>query len=317
MDLRQLDTLRAVAEAGSFTRAATRLHVSQSAVSRQIQLLEKEFDEQLFLRTGRSIRITPAGSALLALSRRVFEDINQTSTNVREGRRHLSGTIRLVGGMTACLHMYPTLIAEFQRAFPDVDVRVTPGARARILQKLRQGTADLGLLTLPVDDPSLACEPVMREELVFVTSPFHALTRRAEVRPADLADLSFVMIETGSKTRLVIDDFFAREHLSPKIATETDNVEIIKALVRQGVGVTIVPYQAVAREVQSGQLHATRIAGHQLVREIGWVHVRSQKLPRTVVEMKNMLLRVRGKLQLAPAPTAFSRTPAAAVTAGS
>jgi DNA-binding transcriptional LysR family regulator len=296
VELRQLEILRVVAETGSFTKAARQLRLSQSAVSRHIQLLEEELDEQLFLRLGRSIRVTPAGTTLLALSRRVSTDIDQVCASLRDKRTHLGGTIRLVGGMTVCLYVYPTLIKEFQALHPGVDVKVTPGAMPRILRKLANGTADLGLLTLPVDDPHLVCEPVLREELVLVTSPVHALTRRAVVRARDLAGLDFVLFETGSNTRLAIQQFFVREGIMPKIVTETDNVEVIKALVRNGTGVTIIPHQAVAREVHSGQLHATRIAGHALFRETGWVYLRTNAAPRVIDEMKRSLLLVRGRL---------------------
>ena len=112
-----------------------------------------------------------------------------------------------------------------------------------------------------------------------------------------------MLFETGSNTRVAIERFFARARISPKVVTETDNVEIIKALVRDGMGVTIIPYQAVAREVRSGLLHAARITGHPLTRESGWVHVRSTKVPRIVEEMKNALTRVRGRLQILPGPT--------------
>ena len=291
MDLRQLEVLRAVADTGSFTNAASHLQLSQSAVSRQILHLEEELDEPLFLRVGRSVRITEAGSTLLALSRRVFDDISQTRADLRDQRKHLTGTIRLVGGMTVCLYVYPALIKEFQAAHPGVDVKVTPGAMPRIIRKLRNGTADLGLLTLPIDDPNLVCEPVMREELILVTPATHPLTSRTEVRPGDLAGLGFVLFDTGSNTRRVIEKFFEREHLSPKVVSETDNVEVMKALVRNGTGVAIIPYRAVSREVRAGQLHAVRIAGHRLIRETGWVHVRSTRLPRAVEEMKNALLR--------------------------
>jgi len=96
MDLRQLEILRAVAEGGSFTGAGRRLHVSQSAVSRQILLLEEELHEQLFLRLGRKIRITPAGTTLLGLSQRMFEDLDRTRASILESQKTVSGTLRLV-----------------------------------------------------------------------------------------------------------------------------------------------------------------------------------------------------------------------------
>ena len=100
MDLRQLEIVQAVAETGSFTGAGRKLHVSQSAVSRHVLLLEDELNEPLFLRVGRRIRITPAGDVLVRLSRRVFGDINETVALMTESQNVLSGTIRVAAGMT-------------------------------------------------------------------------------------------------------------------------------------------------------------------------------------------------------------------------
>ena len=94
-----------------------------------------------------------------------------------------------------------------------------------------------------------------------------------------------------------------REQIAPKVITETENVEIIKALVRIRMGISIVPYQAVAREVTAGQLCIARIAGHKFSRETGWVHLRSNRLPRAVQEMKRILEHVRPRLKLLPGDT--------------
>ena len=269
-------------------------------MSRTIQQLEAELDEQLFIRTGRTVHLTPAGATVVDLGRRVSTDIRDVTTALRERRQQLTGRIRLVGGMTVCLYVYPTLIRAFQAAHPQVEVKVTPGAMPRIVRKLLNGTADVGLLTMPVDDRRLQTEPVLSEELVLVSSPVHTLTRRAAVRARDLATLPFVLFEGTSNTRRRIEQFFAAEDLRPRIVSETDNVEVVKALVRQGTGVTIVPFQAVAREVRAGQLHATRITGHQLVRETAWVHVRSEPVPRLWTELKRTLRQVQSRLELVP-----------------
>jgi DNA-binding transcriptional LysR family regulator len=300
VDLRQLEILRAVAETGSFTSAGQQLHLSQSAVSRQILLLEDELKEQLFLRLGRNIRITPAGSTLLALSRRVFEDLEQTRGQLLESQQRVSGTLRLVGGMTVCLYVFPALIKAFRREYPEVEVKLVPGATPRLIRQLRAGTADLGLLTLPVDDPTLVNVPVMREELLLVTAPQHPLARKRQVTPKDLVNQPFVLFEAGSNSRRAIEEFFVREEIAPKVVTETENVEIIKALVRIGMGITIIPYQSVAREVRAGHLFCARIAGMQIVRETGWVHLRVNRVPRAVQEMMKMLERVRPRLKLSP-----------------
>jgi DNA-binding transcriptional LysR family regulator len=300
MDLRQLEILRAVAEAGSFTSAGRQLHLSQSAVSRQILLLEEELNEELFLRIGRKIRITPAGETLLRLSRRVFEDIDEARASIRESQQTLSGTLRLVGGMTVCLYVFPPLLKEFRRAHPGVEVKVIPGATPRLVRQLRAGAADLGLLTLPVNDPNLVSTPVMREELLLVTAPTNPLAKKKQIVSKDLVGQPFVLFEASSNSRRAIDVFFTKEHISPRVISETENVEIIKAMVQIGLGITIIPYQAVAREVRAGFLFCARIAGQQLLRDTGWVHLRSNRVPRAVQEMMRTLERVRPRLKLTP-----------------
>ncbi len=304
MDLRQLEILRAVAQTGSFTSAGQQLHLSQSAVSRQILLLEEELKEQLFLRLGRKIRITPAGTTLLGLSERMFEDLERTRASILDTQRSVSGTVRLVGGMTVCLYVFPPLLKAFRKEHPSVEVKLTPGATPRLIRQLRTGNADLGLLTLPIDDPNLVTVPVMREELMLVTAPTHPLARKRQVMPRDLIGQPFVLFEAGSNSRKTIEVFFAQEQIAPKVVTETENVEIMKALVMVGMGVAIIPYQAVAREVRTGQLFCARIAGQQLVRETGWVHLRLNRVPRAVQEMMAMFGKIQPKLRLSPGPPA-------------
>ncbi len=300
VDLRQLEILRAVADTGSFTAAGHHLHLSQSAVSRQILLLEDQLEEQVFLRVGGKLKITPAGSALLALSRRVFEDIEATKASIVDSRQSLGGTIRLVGGMTVCLYVFPPLLKEFRKHHPNVDVKVTPASTTRLVRQLRTGAADLGLVTLPIEDPNLQIEPALQEELLLVMSPQHPLARKKVVLPKDLARQPFVLFEAGSNSRRTIEEFFSRQQIAPKVVTETENVEIIKALVRVRLGISIIPYQAMAREVSAGQLSCARIAGQSLSRETGWAHLKSNRLPRAVVEMKRMLEIVAPRLRLLP-----------------
>ena len=181
MDLRQLEIIRAIAEAGSFTGAGERLHVSQSAISRQILLLEDELNEAVFLRVGRRIRITPAGEALLQLSHRVFQDLKDTVALISDSRQALRGPVRLVGGMTVSLYVFPGLLREFQRLHPQSEIKIWAGATDRCIASIRAGTADLGLLTLPIDAPDLVTVPAIDEELLLVTSVNHPLARKKRI----------------------------------------------------------------------------------------------------------------------------------------
>jgi DNA-binding transcriptional LysR family regulator len=297
MDLRQLEIIRAIADTGSFTAAGEKLHVSQSAISRQILLLEEELGEPVFHRIGRRIRITAAGESLLQLSHRVFQDLQETVSSISDKRESLSGTMRLVGGMTVCLYVFPALLAEVRRVHPHLDLKVTVGSAERSIAMLRSGAGDLGMITLPVEATDLVAVPALEEELILVTYPSHPLAKKKSIAPADLDKQDFVLFETGSITRRLVESFFAREGVEPKIIMETENVEIIKAMVRNGLGISIIPLQAAAADVRAGQLFRSRIAGHSLVRQTGWLYPKMSRLPRTVSEVIRIFETVRPRLE--------------------
>ena len=300
MDLRQLEILQAIAETGSFTACGKKLNVSQSAISRQILLLEDELGEPLFLRVGRQVRMTPAAESLVQLGQRVFLDVRETVGSITDRTRELRGTLRLSGGMTVCLYVFPPLLKQLRRVHPHLDVRLTVALAGRSVQEIRAGRVDAGLLTLPVAETDLVTVPALREELLLVTAPTHPLAKRRKVLARDLAGLPFVLFEQGSATRKVIDNFFASQSVEPTVVMDTENVEIIKAMVKTGLGVGIVPYQAVAREVKAGQLFCARIDGHQLVRETGWVYARANRVPRIVDELLLAFGAIQDKLRLSP-----------------
>jgi DNA-binding transcriptional LysR family regulator len=302
MDLRQLEIIRAIAETGSFTAAGEKLHVSQSAISRQILLLEEELGEPVFHRIGRRIRITPAGESLLQLSNRVFQDLEETVSAISDKQESLRGTMRLVGGMTVCLYVFPALLAEVRRVHPDIDLKITVGSAERCIAMLRSGFGDLGLITLPVEASDLVSVPVLQEELLLITYPAHPLAKKKQVTPADLARQPFILFETGSVTRRIVEQFFMRERIEPDIVMETENVEIIKAMVRHGLGISIIPWQAAADDVRTKQLFCTRIAGHSLHRETGWLYPKMTRLPRMVTEVLRVFDLVRPTLDAAGRP---------------
>jgi DNA-binding transcriptional LysR family regulator len=298
MDLRQLEILQAIAETGSFTASGRKLHVSQSAISRQILLLEDELGEPLFLRVGRQVRMTPVAEALVQLGQRVFQDVHDTVDAITDRTRELRGTLRLSGGMTVCLYVFPSLLKQLRRTHPKLDVRLMVAPAGRSIEEIRTGQVDAGLLTLPVEHADLITLPVLREELLIMTMPTHPLARRKRIVPQDLAGEPFILFEAGSGTRRVIDRFFLSENIEPHIVMETENVEIIKAMVKTGLGIGIVPYIAIAREVRARQFFCARVEGHELVRETGWVYRRASRPARMIEEMLAAFEKVREGLPL-------------------
>ena len=300
MDLRQLEILQAIAETGSFTACGKKLRVSQSAISRQILLLEEELGEPLFLRIGRKVRMTPAAESLVQLGQRVFQDVRDTVGGITDRTGDLSGTLRISGGMTVCLYVFPRLLKHLRRTHPHLDVRLTVATAGQSVAQIHAGRIDAGLLTLPIDEADLVTVPVMHEELLVVMPPDHPLARRRHVKPRELADQPFILFEAGSATRRVIDHFFATENIEPTVVMDTENVEIIKAMVKTGQGIGIVPYQAIEREVRAQQFFCARIEGRELVRETGWVYPRANRTPRMIVELLRAFEAIKGKLRLSP-----------------
>jgi DNA-binding transcriptional LysR family regulator len=200
--------------------------------------------------------------------------------------------------MTVCLYVFPPLIKEFRKHHPQVDIKVATGGTQRLMRRVRNGQADLALLTLPVDDPALTSVPVMREELMLVMPANHPLAGKESVGVEALVGQPFIVFEQGSNTRRTLDEFFVREQIKPRIVTESENVEIIKSMVASGLGVAIVPFQSVERETRGGSLKVARIRAQQLVRETGWVYRSGERVPRIVQEMMATLTRIAPQLQI-------------------
>src|SRR4051794_28790504 len=157
--------------------------------------------------------MTPAAESLVQLGQRVFLDVRETVGAITDRTRELRGTLRLAGGMTVCLYVFPPLLKHLRRVHPSLDVRLMVATASRSVQEIRAGRVDAGLLTLPMDDADMITVPVLREELLLVTTPTHPLARRRKVAPRDLAGLPFILFEMGSATRKVIDNFFASQSL--------------------------------------------------------------------------------------------------------
>lgn len=300
MDLRQLEMFQAVVETGSFTRAGHRLHVSQSAISRQINLLEEELGVQVLMRSNKQVFLTEAGHKLLKHCRRVFQDIEEAVQDVSETGQLSRGRLRVGGGMSVCTYLLPQILKRYKTLYPNVSLRVSTGTSEPTIRQIRNNEIDVGVLTLPVNLHDLEVESVFKEEMVVAMSPAHALSGKTAVSPKEIAETPLILFERGSNTRKVIDGFFEEQELTPHIIMEMENVEIIKPLVEIGLGITIIPYQSIVREVESGTLHFTRIAGRRLYREIGLVVLKMNYRPIVLARMIALFAEMIPTLQVTP-----------------
>jgi len=295
MDIRQLEMFLAVAEEGGFTRAGERLHVSQSAISRQIGLLERELGGPLFNRDGRRVSLTHPGEILVGTAHNLFREMQQLVDQLSDVHELRRGRLRLAGGMSVCMYVLPRLLKRYRRLHPDVDVRVSSGSSEEILRKLHHHEMDLALLTLPVIAKDLEVIPVLKEEMVVVTAPRHPLARKRVVEAREIGKYPLILYESGSRTRETIENFLRQENVPPDVAMETENAEIIKAMVGSGIGITVLSHASVAPDLRHKRLAFARIRGRKLYRETGWVYLKSDYVPRTVTEMLRVFETMRGE----------------------
>ncbi|WP_250006697.1 LysR family transcriptional regulator [Actinoplanes sp. M2I2] len=252
MDKRHLEVFVAVARAGTFTRAATELHLVQSAVSATVAALESDLDERLFDRTTRRVRLTAAGQALLPKATAIldaFQDARETVDAVTAG---LSGSLR-IGYMTnVTLFDVPCLLGRFYADHPGVTMHLSPAATgtAGLAEGLRGGDLDLAFLSAePEDHPDLSVTVLARSPMGLVVPAGHPLAGRARVRFADIVLERFVEYRTGFATRTLVDGEFRRRGLWRDIQIETSDVNDAAALVRNGLGVGILPRYSVERVI--------------------------------------------------------------------
>ena len=244
LNLGYLATFRLVIQRGSFSAAADVLGISQPAVSLQIRQLEQFLQTRLVERTGRGIKATAAGQALLVHGERIEQAVDETLRSVSAFRHDVSGTVTLGTGATACIHLLPPLLQQLRSDYPLLRVGVTTGNTLDIVRAIEENRLDMGLVTLPVGGRALDVMPVMDEEFVFIAS-LEQQGMFTDLRPDALHTQPLIAFESGSGTRALIDGWFEASGLTIAPAMQLGSIEAIKRMVRSGLGYSIVPKMAV------------------------------------------------------------------------
>jgi DNA-binding transcriptional LysR family regulator len=249
VELRHLEHFVAVAEERNFTRAARRLHLVQSALSVSIRSLERELDTRLFERTTREVRLTDTGRILLPEARRTLDAAAGAQAAVLGAQAGLRGTLRLGVMQMITTVDIGSLIARFHRERPLVDIQPTtsPSGSAGLISDVRRGALDAAFVSVGGPDLSglttttLASEPVLLGCL-----PDHPLARRAVVSISELAEEPFVDFTLGWGTRTIADQLFALAGVERSIGIEVPDGSVHAALVRAGLGLSILPESMIA-----------------------------------------------------------------------
>lgn len=248
MELRHLRYFLALAESLNFTRAAERVHVTQSTLSHQIRQLEEEVGRPLFERSGRRVTMTEAGDAFQAYAQRALREIDQGLGELKRGGHDVTGVVRIGTTHTFNLSFIPACVAVFLARHPTVRVQVEELEADTIIGGLESGALDLGVSYRPAAPGNLRFEPLFNEELLLTVRATHPLARRKRIRMIELHREPLVLLPARFSTRRLLDECFAAAGAEPDIVAEMNSVAAMLGLVARADVGAVVAGNAVAQD---------------------------------------------------------------------
>ncbi len=272
MEMSQLRTFRAVAETLNFTRAAERLHLTQSAVSHQIKALEEELGEPLFIRAKRGVKLSQAGKIALEYVERILDETEALRERIAGKENSPAGRVRVAAATQAFVHLFAPLFESFMDSHPGVDLAFrTTVSTEQTVADILNGAADVGFASLAVYSPNLQVTKLFEDELLLIIGSEHQLARKRVATAEDILREKLILFERGASIRRATDQFFDQVGVRPDLALESNDTYFIKRMVERGVGVSLLPAWAVRDEVIAGKLAQLPIAGHRLRRSVALV----------------------------------------------
>lgn len=294
MILSHLETFSAVARHLSLTRAAAELHLSQPAVTQHIASLEQELDCRLFERHGRGVKLTVEGERLLACHRKVETALGDLRREISETRSGSRGHLSVGAGLTICIFVLPGLLSAYRRLHPGVELHVRSGRTREVLGMVLDEQIDVGLVTSPVQHRSVETIPLYQDRMVVVARPEHSLARSGPVDAVALASQRLILFERGSGFRTYLEEVFESQGVLLRADFELDSIEAIKEMVLAGLGISVVPEIAVAREIAAGSLVTLPLLGFPVMERTTSLIIRRSAEPRpAAVEAFLELIRER------------------------
>lgn len=270
MEIRQLRAFTAIAELGTFTAAALRVHVTQAAISMQIRQLENELGARLFVRAPRRVMLTEAGEQLLHRARQILRDHDAAVDEIAELAGAERGRLR-IGSASAMVttDILPKLLKEVRKQHSGAEITVVSGTSDALVQQILGGEVDLAFVSLPVEARGISTERLSDDQLVAIASPRHRLAKQRTISAYTLAGEKLILGERGGNTRRLIDQFFAQAGVTLQVSMELSRQAAIRRMVEEDMGVGIVPLQSAVEEVERGRLVRWWIEGAQINWELG------------------------------------------------
>lgn len=256
MEIAQLRTLIHVAELGSLSKAADRLHIAQPALSRQVRLLEEELGVRLFDRHGRGMIVTDAGQDVLRHALRVMAELEEIRATVADEDAPLRGHVSIGMPPTAADILSEPLVAAFREAHPEATLRIVSAYSGYLLDWMHRGEIDASILYDPKSARTLRVQPLLEEVLFLIGPPGAGLSQDVPVDYGDLQGVRLLLPSAGHGLRIILDKCAAERGFSLSVPVEADSYATLKGLVRGGHGQTILPLAPIHRDLAVGDLCA-------------------------------------------------------------
>jgi len=279
MDFDQLATFVYVAKLKSFSRAGQKVFRSQSAVSAQIRQLEQAYRAKLLDRSAKSVELTPAGEVLFDFAERLLRLRDESVQVVADRGNVVQGPVIFGANEATCLYLLPDIFAEFQRRFPLVHISIYRNFSHKILQRIEDGSIDIGIVTLPTKSPNLKVHHSHRDRLRFMVSTRNPLAHRTKITLEEVAGQPLIFPKTGY-TRQVLDKLFRPYRSRIHIAMELPSVGMIKRFVAADAGVSFISESFARDYIKAGEVKLLTVDGVDIWRELGLVYRRDRSLPR-------------------------------------
>jgi LysR family transcriptional regulator for metE and metH len=266
LTLRQLRALAAAAKHGSVTAAAKQLHLTQPAVTLQIQNLQTLAGLPLIQRTSDGMLLTDAGRDVLTLSERIEAAIRDCETSIEMIAGKTAGRIS-IGAVSTAKYFVPFMISAFSRLYPSVDVTLSIGNRQEIGTALRGYDLDIAIIGRPPADIDMDVHLIGDHPHVIIAPTSHRMARKSRIALADLANETFLTREPGSGTRGLMEQLFESARIRPKIGMAMSSNETIKQAVIAGLGIAFISAHTVATELDERRLVTLDVVGLPIVRQ--------------------------------------------------
>lgn len=283
-DLRQIRAFVAVAEEGSFTLAAKRIFVTQSAVSHAMRALEEQLATTLLDRNGKRVTVTPEGELVLKRCKRILLEIEATGRELDRMRRWGQTRIRIGAPHSLCNFLLPSVLREFHDCFPRCEPVIEAGDSHQLMERLVGGNLDvvLGVRSRAMHE-DIQYRFMFRDRLEFLVSSSHPWTSDRQTMAATMGDQQFIIYAKGTETHRIVTDWLEREVGRCRMPVVLGDMQAIREMAKLGIGVGIMAPWVAAREIREGALTALPIPGPGIEREWGAFHS-SKKRPSLVEE---------------------------------